>query len=300
MTSTIRAACIGFALMLAGPANAAASSADDDVLAGYQKFYRGDKQGATRDFERLVAADPARLTARFGLLEVLEDRSGTNHALEPEFERQMDAFINDATLRYERSDKDDEALFYLANAHMLRGRYGSITTRACGARRATGEVEALLRRYVRRHPEHGDAYFALGTYNYYVEIAPALIKFIRPLLFLPAGDRVEGLKQLERAYTQGSLFSFQAGMLLMEVYGSFEGRPEDGVRIGERLPGSIPTILPCGSSSRTCTSGPRSRTTRVRRRDERVIAAESKRAEARRALRGAARPRLVADRAVAC
>jgi len=58
-------------------------------------------------------------------------------------------------------------------------------------------------------PEHGDAYFMLGAYNYYVEIVPSFVKLIRPLLFLPAGNRVEGLKQLERAYTQGPCFRFR-------------------------------------------------------------------------------------------
>jgi hypothetical protein len=77
-------------------------------------------------------------------------------------------------------------------------------------------------------------------YNYYVEIAPAFVRTIRLFLFLPAGDRAEGLKQIERAYSQGSLFAFPAGMLLMEIYGSFEARPADGVRIGERLAGEYP------------------------------------------------------------
>jgi tetratricopeptide (TPR) repeat protein len=109
-----------------------------------------------------------------------------------------------------------------------------------GAARDGARSKRLADVYSKRHPEHGDAYFALGTYNYYVEIAPAFVKLIRPLLFLPSGDRAEGLKQLERAYTQGTLFSYQAGMLLTEIYGSFEGRPADGVRVGEQLARAYP------------------------------------------------------------
>jgi tetratricopeptide (TPR) repeat protein len=104
-----------------------------------------------------------------------------------------------------------------------------------GAARDGARAKRLSDEYVRRHPEHADAYFALGMYNYYVDIAPAFIKVIRLFLFLPAGNRAEGLKQLERAYAQGSLFALQAGLILMEVYGSFEARPGDAVRMGERI-----------------------------------------------------------------
>ena len=233
MTNRVRAICLGFGLILATCPPTGASPQDDDVLAGYQRFYRGDKQGAGQDFERMVAAKPGRLAARFGLLQVLEDRAGGNHALEGEFERQMDAFIADAEARYNRSATDDEALFYLAYAHFLRASYRFDHDKGMwGAARDGARSKRLSDAYVKRHPEHGDAYFMLGAYNYYVEIAPSFVKLIRPLLFLPAGNRVEGLKQLERAYTQGSLFSFQAGMLLMEIYGRWR-HARDAVRVGD-------------------------------------------------------------------
>jgi tetratricopeptide (TPR) repeat protein len=220
---------------------AAPSAAQEDVLAGYQRFYRGDNEGARRQFDALLAANPNRLAPRFGLLEILNRQAGNNRALEPEFEKQIDAFIADADARYGRSDKDDEALFYLANAFLRRAAYRVDHDKGMwGAARDGARSKRYIETYVKRHPEHGDAYFALGTYNYYVEIAPAFLKFIRPLLFLPSGDRAAGLQQLERAYTQGSLFSFGAGMLLMEIYGTYEGRPADGIRVGEQLAKAYP------------------------------------------------------------
>ena len=220
---------------------AAASAQDDPVLAGYQRFYRGDKDGARADLEKFLAAHPSSLPARFALAQVFVDRVRDDRNLQAEVERQLDSFINDAGARYDRSEKDDEALFYLANAHMVRAAYRYNHDKGMwGAARDGAKSKRYSDAYVKRHPEHGDAYFALGTYNYYVELAPSFIKVIRPLLFLPAGNRAEGLKQLERAYTTGSLFSFQAGMVLMEVYGSFEGRPAEGVRVGEALSRGYP------------------------------------------------------------
>src|SRR4051812_27764798 len=123
MTNRVRAICLGFGLILFTCPPRAAFAQDADVLAGYQRFYRGEKESATTDFERMVAANPGRLAARFGLLSAPENRSRGNHALELEFERQMDPFIADAEARYSRSATDDEALFYLGNAYLLRASY---------------------------------------------------------------------------------------------------------------------------------------------------------------------------------
>ena len=102
---------------------AAEASAQDPVLTGYQQFYAGDTDGAQHHFAQLVAARPAALPARFGELFVLEERSDTDGALEPEFERKIDAFIADAERRHSRSATDDEALFYLTAGYFLRGQY---------------------------------------------------------------------------------------------------------------------------------------------------------------------------------
>jgi hypothetical protein len=215
---------------------AAASVEDAGVLAGYRLFNNGDLASAQQTFERLIAGAPSSLPAQFGLLQVIEQRSEGERVLEPEFERRIDAFLATAEERFARSDKDDEALFYLANGYMLRATYRLDHDKGIwGAARDGARAKRFSEQYVQRHPEHGDAYFALGTYNYYVEIAPTFIKIIRLFLFLPPGNRAAGLQQLERAHAQGSLFAPQAGLMLMEIYGSFESRPADAVRIGERL-----------------------------------------------------------------
>jgi tetratricopeptide (TPR) repeat protein len=283
MTPRALATSLGIAVILGALAPGLASAQDDPVLAGYQRFYRGDKDGARVHFEKLVAANPAGLPARFALLQGLEDLSRTEKDLEAQFERQMDAFIADASARYERSDRDDEALFYLANAHMVRAAYRFNHDKGMwGAARDGAKSKRYADAYVKRHPEHGDALFTLGTYNYYVELAPAFLKVIRPLLFLPSGNRAEGLKQLERAYTQGSLFSFQAGMVLMEIYGSFEGRPADGVRVGEQLARAYPDNPSVQFALAELYLGPAVEdSAKAAAQYEKVIAHESRRAEKR-------------------
>src|SRR6185295_18219180 len=104
-----------------------------------------------------------------------------------------------------------------------------------GAARDGVKSKSYSESYLKVHPEHGDAYLPLGMYNYYVELAPAFFKVLRFLLFLPSGNRVEGLKQIERAGSQGSLFGPRADLLLVEIYSEFEGRAADAIATGERL-----------------------------------------------------------------
>jgi tetratricopeptide (TPR) repeat protein len=227
-----------FLLLLSPDATAAQDAA---VLAGYRKFYEGDVDGARGDFERRLAVSRNDLPARFGILLVLEHDVQTNTALQPTLEQSIDALVHEADARYGRSEQDAEALFYAAAGYMFRARYRVNYDKGMwGAARDGARAKKLSDAYVARHPEHGDAYFTLGLYNYYVDIAPAFVRVLRVLMFLPAGNRVEGLKQVERAHAEGSLFAPLAGVALMEMYSTFESKFADAVRIGERLIAQYP------------------------------------------------------------
>ena len=65
--------------------------------------------------------------------------------------------------------------------------------RLAAARDGKRIKEALERRH-RARPALDDAYFGVGLYKYYADVAPAAAKFLRWLLLLPGGDRGEGLQ----------------------------------------------------------------------------------------------------------
>ena len=236
----VNLAGIGLSFVLAAGGPAPSLQHDGAVVAAYRKFFAGEPAEARREFERLVAADPESLPARFGLLSVVGEIARTEPALETEFARQLDAFVRDADARRTRSATDDEALFYAENGYMLRSLYQIREDRVWAAARDAARAKRLAEAYIRRHPEHGDAYLALGSYNYYVAIAPAFVRVLRVFLFLPSGNRAEGLKQIERAYREGGLFSPYAALVLMEIYGTYEGRTQDALQIGERLARDYP------------------------------------------------------------
>ncbi len=230
---------VALLLLVAGLAPAPAfaqPSRHDQAYAGYQQLYTGDELGAIKYFQNLLAPNPDDLAFRFGLLSAQQARLDRDVPLRAEFERRLDAFIGLADKRYARTTRDEEALFYLAQAHLMRARYRVDYDKGMwGAARDGVKSRSYSLAYLKVHPEHGDAYLALGLYNYYVELAPAFFKVIRFLLFLPAGNRAEGLKQIERSASQGSLFGPQAQELLIEVYSQYEGRVADAVTTADRL-----------------------------------------------------------------
>ena len=162
--------------------------------------------------------------------------SSTDESLAPRFEQDADRFLEAAAARHARSKDDAEALFYLAQGYLLRSTYRiNYDKGTWGAARDAAKSKGYADEYVTRYPGHGDAYMALGLYNYYVDIAPNLVKVLRVLLFLPPGSRSEGLKQIERAARDGSMFAAFAQTALADIYGSFEGRLAEALPLAERF-----------------------------------------------------------------
>jgi hypothetical protein len=223
----------------AAPAAAGAQTAADPILSGYQQFHRGDKTGALQQFAAILSQKPDDLAARFAHLAARYKR--IQPADEPAFTRDIDALIGLAEARRSKTGQDTEATFYLAQAHMLRAEYRFDRNKGMwGAARDGARAKGYIDDYVKRHPEHDDAYYVLGLYNYYVDIAPAFAKVLRLFLFLPAGDRKNGLKQLERCAEKGTLFGPEASLILAEIYARYENRPEDALAVAERLQKQYP------------------------------------------------------------
>ena len=224
-------ACV---LVTSGSA-AAHSGQDDPIHAGYLRVYAGDFEGASGHFGELHSRNPDSLPPWFGLLVSQIARIELEESLAPTFEQGVQAFIDHVDARYSRSSADAEALFFLAQSLMLRSAYRfNFDKGLWGAARDAARAKGLADEYVKQYPGHGDAYLTLGLYNYYVDIAPVFIKVIRVLLLLPAGNKAEGLRQLERAAREGNFFAPLAEGALADIYGSLEGRLAEAIAIGER------------------------------------------------------------------
>lgn len=232
---------VGVSGLVAVPAVVQAQPPAEAIQMGYRMLYSGDKQRAAGHFETLVKANPGSLPARYGRLMVERQRL-SDEALRPNFETSLDALIAQTEERYDKSPSDGEALFYLANTHFLRAEYRVTYDKGMwGAARDGANAKGLIEKYVQQYPANGDAYFVLGMYNYYVDIAPTVIRFVSVFLALPGGDRAQGLKQVERAAAEGMLFAPVAKSMLLEIYSEYEGRGTDALNVGEELLRQYPT-----------------------------------------------------------
>jgi hypothetical protein len=235
------ATCV-WVLSFAGAVRTAAAQApvDPAVKAAYETFYRGDKAGADAAFQAL-ASRPNDLDGSLGRLLVAHSRLGPDTAPSPEFEQSLDGFIARASVRYDRSHADEDALFHLAFAYTLRSAYKFQHQKGVvGAARDGARARTYADAYLTLHPEDGDTHLVRGMYNYFVDLAPSFVHIFRFLLFLPGGDRTGGLKDIEFAAAHGTLFGRLAQEQLVVIYGALEGRPADAVALGERLGHELP------------------------------------------------------------
>ena len=236
----LRSLAITAALLSIPAADAYAQTPRDQIVAGYDLMHRGDAAGASKYFEAIQKSVPNDLAVRFGWLMAERDRIDFDPARAAPYEKALDSIIDLADARYGRTHEDTEALFYLANAYLVRAAYRFDHDKGMwGAARDGAKAKGYIDTYVKKYPADVDAYFVLGTYNYYADILPTIFKFVRFFLFIPAGNRVEGLKQIERS-SKGALFGPLARLMLMDIYGEFEGRPDEAIRVGEELRAQYP------------------------------------------------------------
>ncbi len=72
---------------------------------------------------------------------------------------------------------------------------GSLRGERLAAARDGKRIKDALERALALDPGLQDAYFGLGLYHYYADVAPADPKMLRWLLLLPGGDRARGWKK---------------------------------------------------------------------------------------------------------
>lgn len=212
------------------------SSAVASVTTAYDRLFHGDKRGAWQVVDTLRQQRPGDLRIRFAWLLVARDRLEIEPAGAASFESALDALIDLAGRRYARSHQDAEALLMLANAHLMRSEYRLDHDKGIwGAARDGANAKSYIESYLKVYPNDGDALLVLGTYNYFADIVPTFFKVLRTLLFVPAGDRSAGLRQIERAAVEAGTLAPMAQRMLVDIYGTFEGRGDDAVSTAQRL-----------------------------------------------------------------
>ena len=102
------------------------------------------------------------------------------------------------------------------------------------------KIKDALERALQLDPGLDDAYFGIGLYHYYADVAPTAAKILRWLLFLPGGDRVKGLQEMLQARQRGVLLKGEADYQLHLIYLWYEQQPARALELLRDLDARYP------------------------------------------------------------
>jgi tetratricopeptide (TPR) repeat protein len=155
--------------------------------------------------------------------------------------REVEGAINAAEAWTERAPGEAEAWFYLGAAHALRVQLRVLRNEKVAAARDGKRIKQALERAIALNPHLNDAYFGIGLYKYYADVAPAAAKLLRWLLLLPGGDRKEGLQMMLRTQASGEVLRDEADFQLHVLYLWYENRADRALELLQGLRHRHPT-----------------------------------------------------------
>jgi hypothetical protein len=141
-----------------------------------------------------------------------------NRARDAAFAARADAAIAATTAWTARAPDRAEAWFYLGGAYGVRARWRVLRGERLAAARDGKRIKESLERALALDPDLHDAYFGIGLYHYYADVAPAGATVLRWLMALPGGDRATGLREMLQARDRGQLLRGEADYQLHTVY----------------------------------------------------------------------------------
>jgi tetratricopeptide (TPR) repeat protein len=236
-----RAACLSGAVLCVASVAPAARPAELTGVDGLVRVYDYilDAQFDQADAELQRACGPAPREA----CDVL-DATATwwriqldpaSPALDEEFNLLIDKAIASTEAWVERSPDSAEAHFYLGAAYAARVQFLVLRNEKLAAARDGKRIKQALERAVTLDDDLDDAYFGIGMYQYYADVAPTAAKVLRFLLMLPGGDRTEGLARMLRARAHGRLLQGEADYQLQIIYLWYEHRIDQAIALLDSL-----------------------------------------------------------------
>jgi len=147
-------------------------------------------------------------------------------AHDAQFQSRVDAAIAATDAWTRREPQRAEAWFYLGGAYGARAQWRVLRGEHVGAARDGKRIKDALERSLALDPELQEAYFGIGLYHYYADVAPTAAKILRFLLLLPGGDRTEGMQEMLRAREHGALLRDEADYQLHVIDLWYEKQPQ--------------------------------------------------------------------------
>jgi tetratricopeptide (TPR) repeat protein len=152
--------------------------------------------------------------------DVFESLSEAATPYDGDFRRLDETAILKAETRLQTHQDEARSYFYEGLAYGLRARLEALRSHALATAHAGKKLRNLSLAALKLDPNLNDASFGVGLYNYFEDTLPTYVKMLRFLILLPAGDRIEGLRQIQRAMEKGQLVTGEAKFHLAKNYSS--------------------------------------------------------------------------------
>jgi len=150
----------------------------------------------------------------------------TSLARDTQFQSRIDAAVASAEAWTKRDPERAEAWFYLGGAYGARAQWRVLRRERLSAARDGKRIKESLERALALDPRLQEAYFGIGLYHYYADVAPTAAKMLRWLLLLPGGDKAQGMQEMMRAREHAELFGDEADYQLHVIYLWYEKQPQ--------------------------------------------------------------------------
>ncbi|MGA2475069.1 MAG: hypothetical protein ABSF73_00445 [Terriglobia bacterium] len=150
--------------------------------------------------------------------DVFEALSGAATPYDSDFRRLDELAILKAETRIHAHQDEARSYFYEGLAYGLRARLEALRDHALATAHAGKRLRSFSLAALKLDPILNDAYFGVGLYNYFEDTLPTYVKMLRFLILLPGGDRLVGLRQIQRAMEKGQLVTSEAQFHLAKNY----------------------------------------------------------------------------------
>jgi len=175
------------------------------------------------------------------MIDIDWELDGCESATDPERGRLLlDRAIEVGKKRIETQPDDAAATYCLGAAYGTRAAFrfdrGEQLSGAFDAKKA----RSLMLRLLEVDPSCEDCRFWTGTYDYMGATLPKFFKFLKSLMFFPAGNRERGLKLLNEAAQKGELERFHSFYILHVAYREIERDGTSDLQVLERWHAAFP------------------------------------------------------------
>ena len=147
-----------------------------------------------------------------------------NRSRDRAFVSQVEWAVSQTEQWTKREPERAEAWLYLGAAYGARSQFNVWRREFFPVIRDGKRIKVSLEKALTLDPSLHDGHFGIGLYQYYADMAPTILKFLRWLFALPGGNKTVGMQQMLRTRDAGTLMRTEAAYQIYQIDIWYENR----------------------------------------------------------------------------